>query len=206
MYATLYRFKWIQMEITKTLIFLFFVSGSLFAQNNSNRTLMTKKYDQSTNLVVWPSEFNPENSKFYVYNEIEINVTPEVVWNILIDAKQWHTFYNGVQSPVEFFDSSTTTLNSDVKFKMHTMNLRLEPIMKEFVTNERMAWEVRRKNLRAYHAWIIVPTENGCRLITPESQNGFLTFLQKLFQPNKLLKLHDVWLKEIKEKAKLKTR
>ena len=81
------------------------------------------------------------------------------------------------------------------------MGLKLFPVMKEYVPNERMAWEVRRGNLTAYHAWVIVPTENGCRLITPEAQNGFLTFLQKVFQPNKLLKLHDKWLKLIKERA-----
>jgi hypothetical protein len=46
-----------------------------------------------------------------------------------------------------------------------------------------------------------VPTANGCRLITPEAQNGFLTFMQKVFQPNKLLKLHDTWLKLIKARA-----
>jgi hypothetical protein len=30
---------------------------------------MSKKYDPSTNLVVWPDEFNPEEAKWYVYNE-----------------------------------------------------------------------------------------------------------------------------------------
>jgi hypothetical protein len=73
--------------------------------------------------------------------------------------------------------------------------------MKEFVPNERMAWEVRRGNLTAYHAWVIVPTANGCRLITTEAQSGFLTFLQKVFQPNKLLNLHEHWLEVIKARA-----
>lgn len=133
--------------------------------------------------------------------KIEINAKPEVVWNILIDAKKWHTFYDGVQSPVEFLDPNATTLKNGLAFKMHTMGLRLEPVMKEFVPNERMAWEVRRGNLTTYHAWVIVPTDDGCRLITPEAQNGFLTTMQKWFQPNKLLKLHDKWLRLIKERA-----
>jgi hypothetical protein len=64
-----------------------------------------------------------------------------------------------------------------------------------------MAWEVRRGNLTAYHAWVIVPTAKGCKLITPEAQNGFLTFLQKVFQPNKLLNLHEHWLEVIKARA-----
>jgi hypothetical protein len=50
----------------------------------------------------------------------------------------------------------------------------------------------------------IVPTAYGCRLITPESQNGFLTFMQKVFQPNKLLRIHDKWLRSIKYRAEQK--
>jgi hypothetical protein len=180
---------------------LFSITTSLFAQKEGIKSFMTKQYDPTTNLVVWPEEFNPAKTKWYVYNEIEINAKPEVVWNILINAKTWHTFYKGVQSPVEFMDSSSATLKNGLEFKMHTMGLHLKPVMKEFVPNERMAWEVRRSNLTAYHAWIIVPTANGCRLITPESQNGFLTLLQKVFQPKKLLKLHDTWLIEIKKKS-----
>jgi hypothetical protein len=189
-------------KIFLSFVILFVITGSLKAQDNTVKSIMTKKYDPATNLVVWPDEFNPEKAKWYVYNEIEIHAQPEVVWNILIDAKKWHTFYSGVQNPVEFIsDPNTPTLKNDLTFKMHTMGLRLEPVMKEFVPNERMAWEVRRGNLTAYHAWVIVPTDDGCRLITPEAQNGFLTTMQKWFQPNKLLKLHDTWLKLIKERA-----
>lgn len=176
------------------------LSFSLVAQDNV-KSVMTKKYNKATNLVIWPEEFNPEKAKWYVHNEIEIKAKPEVVWQILIDAKTWHTYYDGVQSPVEYFDTTATTLKNGLQFKMHTMGLKLTPVMKEFIPNERMAWEVRRGNLTGYHAWVIVPTATGCRLITPEAQNGFLTFLQKVFQPNKLLKLHDKWLKLIKERA-----
>lgn len=187
------------------ILMLFCITAPLFAQNNPVKSIKTKKYNPATNLVVWPDEFCPEKAKWYVYNEIEINAKPEVVWNILIDAKKWHTFYKGVQSPVEYLDASATTLRNGLAFKMQTMGLHLVPVMKEFVPNERMAWEVRRGNLTAYHAWVIVPTTNGCRLITPESQNGFLTFLQKVFQPNKLLNLHEHWLEVIKARAEEKT-
>jgi len=188
-------------KLFASILLLFNINSRILAQNTTVKSIKSKIYDKTTNLVVWPDEFNPENAKWYVYNEIEINAKPEVVWNILIDAFKWHTFYNGVQSPVKFNDSSATLLKNGLTFKMHTMGLKLEPVMKEFVPNERMAWEVRRSNLTAYHAWVIVPTANGCRLITPEAQNGFLTFLQKVFQPNKLLNLHEHWLEVIKARA-----
>lgn len=187
--------------ILTSLLLVFGFTTTLSAQDNTTKSFKTKKYDPATNLVMWPEEFNPEKAKWYVYNEIEINAQPEVVWSILIDAEKWHTFYKGVESPVEYLDTTAATLKNGLAFKMHTMGLHLVPVMKEFVPNERMAWEVRRGNLTAYHAWVIVPTATGCRLITPESQNGFLTFLQKVFQPNKLLNLHEHWLVVLKARA-----
>lgn len=136
-----------------TLILLMcIITSTILAQDNAVKSIKTKRYDPSTNLVVWPEEFNPSKAKWYVYNEIEINAKPEVVWSILIDAKKWHTFYKGVQSPVKYTDTTATTLRNGLAFKMHTVGLQLEPVMKEFVPNERMAWEVRRGNLTAYHA------------------------------------------------------
>ncbi|MCG9899326.1 MAG: hypothetical protein MH132_04945 [Hydrotalea sp.] len=121
---------------------LFCLTATLLAQDNSVKSIMNKKYDPTTNLVVWPDEFNPTKAKWYVYNEIEIKAKPEVVWNILIDAKKWHTFYDGAQSPVEYLDTTAITLKNGLTFKLHTMGLKLLPVMKEFVPNERMAWEV----------------------------------------------------------------
>jgi DinB superfamily len=188
-----------------SVLLLFSLTSTILAQVNAVKSIKTKKYEPSTNLVLWPEELNPSKAKWYVYNEIEINAKPEVVWNILIDAKKWHTFYKGVQSQVEYLDTIASTLRNRLSFKMHIMDLRLEPMIKEFVPNERMAWEVQRGNLTAYHAWVIVPTANGCRLITPEAQNGFLTFLQKVFQHNKLLNLHEHWLEVIKARAEKAT-
>lgn len=105
---------------------LFSINSTLFSQDNAVRSIKTKKYDPTTNLVFWPDEFNPTTVKLYVYNEIEINTKPEVVWNILIDAKKWHHFYDGVQSPVEFINDTTAiTLKNSLSFKMHISGLKL---------------------------------------------------------------------------------
>lgn len=191
-------------KLFASLLLLLGMAVSTFAQTDTVKSVMTKKYNPTTNLIVWPDEFHPSTAKWYVYNEIEINVKPETVWNTLIDAQQWHLFYKGVQSPVTYFDTSALALRNNLQFNMHTMGLRLTPVVKEFVPNERLAWEVRRNNLTGYHAWVIVPTANGCRLITAEAQNGFLTTMQKIFQPNKLLKLHDAWLRVMKQHAENK--
>lgn len=193
-----------QKKVFISALALFYVCASVLAQTTSSKSIMTKKYDKATNLIVWPEEFNPEKSKFYVHNEIEINASPLAVWNILINAKEWHTYYKGAQSPIEFVDTAAKTLQDGLTFKFHTMGLKFQPVINEFVPYERLAWTSRIKSIQGYHAWVIVPTDNGCRLITAESQNGFLTFMQKVFQPKKLLKLHDEWLRLIKERTEKK--
>jgi hypothetical protein len=185
-------------------LILFHASASMFAQDTTSKSIMTKKYDKATNLIIWPEEFNPEKSRFYVHNEIEINASPQDVWDILIKAKEWHTYYKGAQSPVELLDTTAMTLLNGLTFRFHTMGLKFQPVINEFVPYERLAWTSRIKSIQGYHAWVIVPTDNGVRLITAESQNGSLTFMQKVFQPNKLLKLHDEWLRLIKERAEKK--
>ncbi|WP_288244188.1 DinB family protein [uncultured Chryseobacterium sp.] len=182
-------------------VMLLLRTSAISAQDNVIESFKTKKYNPSANLVIWPEEFNPAKARWYVYNEIEIKAKPEVVWNILIDAKKWHTYYKGIQTAVKLSDPAAATLEHGLSFKMHTMNIHLDPVIKEFVPYERMAWEVHRRNLQAYHAWVILPTSNGCKLITSETQNGFLTFLQKIFQPHKLLNLHQNWLETIKARA-----
>ncbi|MCC5944710.1 MAG: DinB family protein [Bernardetiaceae bacterium] len=183
--------------VTKFIFLCFFLTFQfqVFGQ------FKTKKYNAQTNLIHWPQDFDPQKSKFYIYNEIDIHASPQEVWDILIDAKQWHTFYKGVQKPVVILDSTTNILKNNVAFELKTMGLDLTPKIKEFIAPSRMAWQVESKNLQAYHAWLIVPTQKGCKLITAEAQNGFLTFLQKVFQPNKLLNLHQHWLEVIKQKA-----
>jgi hypothetical protein len=64
-----------------------------------------------------------------------------------------------------------------------------------------MAWEIDSRRLKAWHAWVIIPTDNGVKLVTAETQNGFLTTMQKWFQPNRLLNFHEMWLGDIKERA-----
>jgi len=81
------------------------------------------------------------------------------------------------------------------------MGINFEPTIREFVPNERLAWQIDRRRLKAWHAWVILPTEHGVKLVTAETQNGFLTTMQKWFQPNRLLNFHELWLSLIKERA-----
>lgn len=153
--------------------------------------------------INWPTAYEPSKSKFFVHNEIEVNAPPQVVWEILMAAESWPEWYKGAQNVV-VRPGSNGVLKENSVFTWKTMGLDFESTVKEFVPHSRLSWESKKKSIQGYHAWLIVPTESGCKVITDESQNGWLTFFEKIFQPNKLRKLHDVWLLEIKRRAEAK--
>lgn len=167
---------------------IFFICANLFAQRSS---------------IVWPANYEPAKSKFFVQNDIEIKASPATVWAVLIDANRWQSYYKGAKNVV-LRDPSHQFLQGNSIFDWETMGLKFESTIREYIPNNYLAWESQKKSIQGYHVWLIVPTPNGCKLITEESQNGWLTFFEKTFQGKKLQKLHDVWLLEIKKQAESK--
>lgn len=163
-----------------------------FSANSSE-----KKFNKE---ITWPEGFHPTESKFYVENEIEINASPEIVWSILIEAESWPDWYEGAKD-VKVSGKNSPNLSKEARLSWETMGLKFDSEVTEFESNQRLAWLSDKKSIQGYHIWIITPTENGCRVLTAETQNGWLTFFEKTFQPNKLRRLHDIWLAELKQKA-----
>ncbi len=177
---------------TLVLIMTSFLFTSCYSVKKSVET--AQPYSSKIN---WPDDYLPSDADFYVHNKIQINEKPQVVWNLLIRAEQWPNWYSGMKD-VELLSSESETLLDSINFKFSTMGQNFQGTIREFIPNQRLAWETKNKKLGAYHAWLIIPNENGCLLITDEVQKGKLAKLQKVFLPNKLRKLHDVWLREFK--------
>ena len=154
-----------------------------------------------TDQINWPNAYNPKKAGFFVHNEIDIRASPETVWNILIQAETWPNWYEGARNVAITSPDDTTILLEDAVFTWKTMGLNFESFIREYEPYSRLSWESKKNSIKGYHAWLIVPTDNGCKLITQESQTGFLTFMQKVFQPRKLEGLHQIWLEEIMQKA-----
>ncbi len=176
-----------------TTVFLCFIlSANLFAQENANQSNVEK--------IKWPDGYNPSQSNFFVHNEVEINASPDMVWKNLIDALKWESWYTGAKN-VSLTNSADTVLLANSVFHWKTMGFNFQTVIKEYVPNSLLAWESKKKSIRAYNVWMIVPSANGCKVIVEESQNGWLTFFEKTFEPHKLKKMHDVWLSALKVKS-----
>jgi hypothetical protein len=160
----------------------------------------SRKYNESENKIQWPRKFDPLSSDFYVHNEIEIDATPQQVWLLLIQAKNWINWYDGIEN-IKFEDPTQQDLTKNSKVFWNSMGQSLNNTVTEFIEDERLAWTFEETKIQGHHAWLIISTTTGCKVITDESQTGKLAKLQKLFLPRKLMKQHDKWLRLLKQEA-----
>lgn len=85
---------------------------SLFFLSISVKTIAQQKLDK----INWPPQYEPAKSKFYVHNEIDINASPQVVWDILVDALKWESYYKGAKNVV-LINPNDKILQSNLIFK-----------------------------------------------------------------------------------------
>ncbi len=154
----------------------------------------------SAERIRWPERYSPEKSTFFVHNEIQIKAPPKVVWDILLQAESWPQWYTGAKN-VKLKNSQSRRLQADSIFSWTTMGMSFQSHVQEFSAPSRLAWESKKRLIQGYHAWLLVPTARGCKVITDESFRGPLGILQGTFIPNKLHRLHQIFLDELKRKA-----
>ena len=87
------------------------------------------------------------------------------------------------------------------RFKWKTFSLTIESTVLEFVPPKRLAWDGHAAGFDGYHAWLIQKTDEGSAVVTEETQSGLLPRLQKAFAPQRMEKMHQVWLEKLKENA-----
>lgn len=184
-------------------VVLFLIPSCATLPYDTKAYIAATKAKPASERIAWPEEYEPSQAAFFVHNQIEIKAQPQVVWNILLDAGDWPNWYVGA-SDVAVRNSHEGKLSRDAVFTWKTMGQRFESHIKEFDPPERLAWESRKAVIQGYHAWLIIPTKDGCRVVTDESFNGFLGYMQKWFIPTKLHGLHEAFLVELKKKAEVK--
>lgn len=153
--------------------------------------------------IRWPAEFNSKKSAFFVHNEVEIKAPPKIVWEIITDVQAWPDWYSGAEN-VSIKNPVNGRVGPESVVTWRTMGLNFDSVVREFEPHERFAWESRKAVIQGYHAWLIIPTKDGCRVITEESFQGGLAYLQGTFIPNKLHGLHQEFLDTLKVKAEAK--
>ncbi len=155
----------------------------------------------TTPTINWPDQYRPENCAVHVANELAMDVRPAAVWDCLIEASQWPRWYENAANVV-IGDAADGKLYDGADFRWNTFGVTIDSTVEEFVANERIAWSATAFGLDVYHAWLIVPTPEGCRVLTEETQKGFLARLGQLLRPGSMHKYHQIWLERLLDRAK----
>ena len=156
--------------------------------------------DEHSSSIKWPEEYSQSDVDVHVSNELEMQVSSEMVWAWLIRARLWPTWYSNSADVV--IELAKPDLYPGCRFKWRTFGLNLESKVVEFVPNERLAWTAHGIGINAYHAWLIEKRETGCHVVTEENQKGALARLNNMFRPNNMKKYHQLWLEGLYAKAK----
>jgi len=155
----------------------------------------------SQNAINWPDEFRPENCAVHVTNAMDMDVSMERVWNCLVRATEWPDFYPNA-SNVKILDGYSQQLDMGTRFRWKTFNMTIETTVTEFEPYERLAWEAHSMGMHVYHAWLITPRSDGCRVVTEETQNGLIPLIGKFLMPGSIYKQHQIWLETLCEASK----
>jgi Polyketide cyclase / dehydrase and lipid transport len=158
------------------------------------------KNNSTDHKILWPEEFRPEKSPIFVSNKLTMNVAPELAWAWLIRATRWPEWYPN-SANVRYENESSTDLQMGTRFRWKTFGLNLQSEVVEYSPAERLAWNARGVGVWAYHAWLIRPVDGGCVVLTEETQHGLLARLGKLLFPQRIVRLHQLWLEELQRKG-----
>ena len=151
--------------------------------------------------IKWPDRFDPRKAPVHVRNELLVDAPCESIWAWLVRAEQWPTWYAN-SANVRFLEGSPPDLALGTTFKWKTFGVTLTSTVHEFVPNERLAWDAKGPGVYAYHAWLLHRTDAGCRVVTEESQFGWLARLQNRFRPDRMHMQHQKWLEGLEAKAR----
>ena len=149
--------------------------------------------------IPWSDRYAPDKVTARVSNEISIAAPPGVVWAWLVRASAWPDWYPN--SADVHIAGGAASLSQDAEFTWRTFGVRVACTVREFVPNERVAWNGTATLIDIYHAWLITPRESGCHVLTEEHQNGLAARAQAIFMPNRMFTGHQLWLERLKAKA-----
>jgi uncharacterized protein YndB with AHSA1/START domain len=152
--------------------------------------------------IKWPADMVPSRSPIHFTNELEVAVSPETIWSLLVDTTHWPLFYPGVQE-VQLLDGHKA-LQAGTRFETNLAGQDVYASVQEFEPITRLAWgggPKSSKESRAYHAWIITPTPRGVHLWTEETMQGPLWLELAKEAPDIFWRTHEKLLQDLAKVA-----
>lgn len=189
------------MKTTKLLLVTSLTGMSLLLSSCYSHKKVVQSSLPYSEKINWPEGFKPTESDFFIHNEIDIKASPQVVWDIFIHAAKWPQWYKKAEG-IKLLNSPDGKLNPSSVFIWNPAG-KFTSTIKEFNAPYNIAWlgETDNKNMTVYNVWMIIPTKDGCKVVSNESQNGPKTKMEKIFAPNMVRENIKDWLIGLKEQS-----
>lgn len=129
-------------------------------------------------------------------HQITINASSETIWQILSDINHWHDWNPNIsESKLEgsFVPYSI--------FRWKSGGTAILSTLQEVEPQRRISWTGKVIGTQAIHIWILEPHENGVRVRTEESFEGWLVRLSRGTMQKMLDTSLQTWLALLKKKA-----
>ena len=137
----------------------------------------------------------------YARNGIEIAAAPERVWRWLVGGERWPQWY-GNCSTFRYTDKQGgPDLAVGRSFEWRTFGARVGSVVRTFEPCYELGWDARARGLYAYHGWILESGGAGCRVITEETQRGWLPMIARWYLRRMLVRGHQGWLEDLRRMA-----
>jgi uncharacterized protein YndB with AHSA1/START domain len=152
--------------------------------------------------IEWPEHMAPSRCPIHFTNELEVAASPETIWSLLVDPKAWPSFYPGVEH-VHLLDGHES-LRLGTRFETDLAGQDVLASVPEFEPMTRIAWcggPKTSEDSKAYHAWIITPTPEGCHLWSEETMNGPLWIELAKKAPDAFWRTHEKLLANLAKVA-----
>jgi uncharacterized protein YndB with AHSA1/START domain len=152
--------------------------------------------------IRWPEEMAPSRSPIHFTNELEVAASTETIWSLLVDPKAWLSFYPKIEY-VRLLGGHET-LQLGTQFEASLAGEDVVASVEEFEPMTRIAWSGHPRGSeasKAYHAWIITPTPDGCHLWTEETMQGPVWIDLAKKAPDAFWRTHETLLADLAEVA-----
>ena len=123
---------------------------------------------------------------------------------LLVDAESWSSYF-APENQVKI-DAGGPELALGTKYSRVTIGFPMHLVVTECVPGRRLSWvttvEGNETGSTAFHGWVITPTDEGCHVLSEETQQG-PWFLEQLGHkhPGGLFSYHQDWVEGLARAA-----
>ncbi len=151
----------------------------------------------------WPPGFHHRRNPVFAHNELFLPaVSPESVFDVLRRAPEWPEFYPNCADVRIASRSGSTPAPKVLKlwtpFSWRTFSTWQQSEVTLYEPGRALGWTAESFGTHAFHRWLLIPQQDGTRVITEECQHGFTAWIDRPWMNPSLHAAHQLWLERLK--------